>query len=161
MADLPVSKSFRNQPVKIGVGPFDTDGNQKQLSVSDISYGKHKDFMQVITNIWMRMQTMPKTTALFEQMVQIKVGQGVSVNEAVNSICTDVAAIYKNMTGDEKKELLKLLTDNQLTDTEIDELQTTELHDLLLWLIERNLRAEKNFEASLISILIPKSQANT
>lgn len=160
MSNIQNPQSFRNQPVSIGVGPFDEHGKQKQIEISDLPYGKHKEFMQIINSIFLRIQTIPKTIELFDIIAKKLVESGKTAFEAVQAIDDQIKNIYAATTDDEKLTLMKLLTLDQVDSELMDKMQVTEVHSLLSWLIERNLIAEKNFEASLSSILIPKEVEN-
>lgn len=149
-------KRFRNSPVEIGIGDFDTHGKQKQIKISDIQYGKHNEFMQLLSAIWMRTQIVPKTVELFDMLIRNKVSKGEDVGVAVQSLVDATGSICKEATEDERVKLLSILTDDQINAKNIGKLQVTEVFNLLSWLIDRNLQAEKNFEASLNSTLNQK-----
>lgn len=146
-------KSFRSQPTKVRVGDSDKDGKQLELTIRDISYGKHTEFKQILSNVWMKVQTAPKTAKYFDEIIKKQVESGMSISESINSIICSVSEIYKTLNEDDKTHLLSILTDDQINKENINDLQACEVYGLLTWLIERNLQAEKNFEASLSSIL--------
>lgn len=158
MSDTLELKKFRNPPVEIGVGDFDKDGKQKQIKISDIPYGKHNEFMQLLSAIWMRTKIVPKTAELFDVLIRNKVAKGEDVSTAVQSLVEATGSICKEATEDERVKLLSILTDDQINSKNIGKLQVSEVFNLLSWLIDRNLQAEKNFEASLNSTLNQNKQ---
>lgn len=153
-------KKFRNPPVEIGIGDFDADGAQKKIKVSDIPYGKHAEFMQLLSAIMMRSKIVPKTAELFDVLIKNKVASGLDVAPAVQSLVDSIGSICREATEDERVKLLSILTGDQINAENVGNLQVTEVFNLLSWLIDRNLQAEKNFEASLNSTL-NQNQKNT
>lgn len=160
MSDILELKKFRNDSVEIGIGDFDQQsGKQKQIKISDIPYGKHNEFMQLLSAIWMRAKIVPKTAELFDVLIRNKVASGLDVAPAVQSLVEATGSICKEATEDERVKLLSILTGNQINAENVNELQVTEVFNLLSWLIDRNLQAEKNFEASLNSTLNQTKQS--
>lgn len=147
-------KSFRSEPVNVLIGDADKDGKRKEIIVRDITYGKHNRFKQILSNVWMKVQTAPQTAKYFDEIIRNHVAKGESIPDAINSIVNSISEIYKTLTEDDKVELLGILTDGQITKKVAESLQVGEVYSLLTWLIDRNLRAEKNFEASLNTTLM-------
>jgi hypothetical protein len=109
--------------------------------------------MQLLSIIWMRIQVVPKTAELFDMLIKNKVATGQDVGPAVQSLIDATGTICKEMADDERVKLLSILTEDQINAENVNDLQVTEVFNLLVWLIDRNLQAEKNFEASLNSTL--------
>jgi hypothetical protein len=152
--DYIVPKSFRSQPVKIKVG-----SSQREIEIKDLSYGKHQEFMALITGIQLRIRATLKFEEVADSLIVDRIRKGEQPIDAANSIAAQINKNLLDMPNNERVKLLTLLTGEQLTEKEIvDDIETDEFFQLLQWLIEKNLRAEKNFEASLNTILNQKSQ---
>jgi len=158
MSEYNTPKSFRNQSIKIAIGPYDENGKQKQIEVSDLPYGKHKEFIKKISAIWMRSKVIPATGEMFNQILTKQISTGKQPIDAIEEISKHVLSIFEGSTDDEKISLLKLLTSDQVTDVDIEKMTGPEINGMLIFLIERNLESEKNLEASLNSILSQTGQ---
>jgi len=157
MSEELVVKNFRNKPVDIEVGDSDKDGKRLRLTIRDIKYNEHTKFKQVMSNLWMKAQAAPQTAKYFDELVRQQVAKGISIEDTINSIVGSVTEVYKSINEDDKVELLEILTEGQINKKNIKILQACEVYNLLSWLIERNMSAEKNFEASLNFILNPNN----
>lgn len=157
MQEYKAPETFRSPSFTISIGPCDKDGKRKQIKIEDLAYGKHREFIHKITSIWMQSRALPATGEMFNAILQNSIRAGNSPTTAIEAIQTEVLKMYDKATGDDKIDLLKLLTDNQITDKDIKTMTGSEINGILIFLINSNMESEKNFEASLSSMMNRKN----
>lgn len=147
--------SFKNDPVTITVG-----AKNKAILIADLAYGKKKEFFALLVKLWFERETAPASADLLREQVQRMITPEFQVAEAIKKIETDLLSLYDSQKEDQVIALLVLLTGGQLSEEEIqNDLGGDEAINLLVWLLNRNLEARKNLNASLNSILSPTGKS--
>lgn len=141
--------SFRTKPAKVKIG-----SKEKIIIVSDIPYGKKKELFSLLNRIWFEQETAPVAADLLREEAALRMAPATSIVEMMQKIQEDISKIYGAQT-DRIVELLKLMTSDQITDEDVEDMEGDEIYSLAVWLINRNLESRKNLNASLSSILTP------
>lgn len=159
MSDFQQPKSFRTPPIDIEVGAGDS---KRTIKISDLPYGRRSELFQKLVSIWFGNETAPASASLLrEQTIAIVESEKISVVDAIKKIQDQIIDLYGSNNTDNVIDLLVLCTSGQLDrDYIANEMGSDEAINLLVWLLNRNLEARKNLNASLRTILNP-SDGNT
>ena len=157
-------QTFRSEPTEIRIGL-----KGKIVKIEDLPYGKHKELMRYLFDLWYAEQTAPITARMFAGLLRKRLVDGKAeakdgevlqqgtIAEAVKSIGDDLFSVYSRANSDQVADLLILCSGEQITKQDIEtDMGADECRALLVWLLDRNTVSRKNLMASLSSILNPQ-----
>jgi len=138
---------FRNKPVEVKLGEGE---NQKVITVKDLPYGKHKELLRKLSDIFIERAAFPQMVEKESRNVQKLMITDNKTAEEIGDIFMDkVKDLYMHLSNENVVDLLTLMTEGKLTESDIENFESGEVLGLTQYLLDRNIKALKNLFASL------------
>lgn len=149
-------RNFRVEPVTVEIGE-----KKKAIILRDLPYDKQCKLLNKIGSIVFSKDAFPTIiggieTSIKQQMVEEQKG----MVDAIDLFIEKVTDMSTKMNTEHVAELIKLATDDKVTDEDIQDMGSQEQAGFVSFLISRQFEALKNLNASLATILSPTKKEN-
>ena len=151
MAETNKPMSFKVEPIDIEVGSENT-----KITIKDLSLEAEHNLYRKIGKIMFDKAAIPVAAKGMSSVIQRRMlEEKMSAEDATAEFIENLSELYTNLNTSDVNELLKVVTDNQITDDIIKTMGSQERKNMLMFLLDRQFAALKNLHASLSTILSP------
>lgn len=148
MASTPLT--FRNEPTPIDIGEGD---KKKTITISDLPYREHQKLLTLIGEMWVEIAAVPQAVNRLDLEIQRRMmKEDKTAQDAAQMLQAALTGLYMLINDKRIVEILEIGAQGQIGDAELDIMTGTEAAGLAKFIIERNMKALKNFFASLTNI---------
>lgn len=143
--------TFRPQSVTVEVGSKKT-----AIILEDIPFKKQKELLAKISTILLKREMIPASMKNIDQLINREIAvKGKSAEQAIKLFLDKLAELYQDINDEQVIDLLKIGSDDKITDEIMETMGATEMIELLAFIINRQSKALKNLSASLANIVSP------